>query len=151
MKTNEIFEHVLQIVCEECELCYGELINGANKKCGRRTLPAHLCVGIARLLRGEHRRLSFHDQTGSEQIEKQPETAVFGKFYSDNDKSTGQQQDSHRNPRIATAIAIRLYAADIGRNHQLYLYGKNVCFQSRAQWWRKQVRHHGFIAQPDGW
>lgn len=31
MKTNEIFEHVLQIVCEECELCYGELINGANK------------------------------------------------------------------------------------------------------------------------
>ena len=86
-----------------------------------------------------------------EQIEKQPETAVFGKFYSDNDKSTGQQQDSHRNPRIATAIAIRLYAADIGRNHQLYLYGKNVCFQSRAQWWRKQVRHHGFIAQPDGW
>lgn len=30
MKTNEIFEHVLQIVCEECELCYGELINGAN-------------------------------------------------------------------------------------------------------------------------
>lgn len=23
MKTNEIFEHVLQIVCEECELCYG--------------------------------------------------------------------------------------------------------------------------------
>lgn len=31
MKINEIFEHVLQIVCEECELCYGELINGANK------------------------------------------------------------------------------------------------------------------------
>lgn len=31
MKTNEIFEHVLQIVCEECDLCYGELINGANK------------------------------------------------------------------------------------------------------------------------
>ncbi len=31
MKTNEIFEHVLQIVCEECELCYGELINEANK------------------------------------------------------------------------------------------------------------------------
>lgn len=31
MKTNEIFEHVLQIVCEECELCYGELINGAKK------------------------------------------------------------------------------------------------------------------------
>ena len=31
MKTNEIFEHVLQIVCEECKLCYGELINGANK------------------------------------------------------------------------------------------------------------------------
>lgn len=29
MKTNEIFEHVLQIVCEECELCYGELINGS--------------------------------------------------------------------------------------------------------------------------
>lgn len=29
MKTNEIFEHVLQIVCEECELCYGELIIGS--------------------------------------------------------------------------------------------------------------------------
>ena len=43
-----------------------------EQKCGRRTLPAHLCVGIARLLRGEHRRLSFHDPTGSEQIEKQP-------------------------------------------------------------------------------
>ena len=121
-----------------------------EQKRGRRTLPAYLCVGIARLLRGEHRRLSFHDPTGSEQIEKQPETAVFGKFYPVNDKSTCQQQDSHRNTRIATAIAIRLYAADIGRNHQLYLYGKNVCFQSRAQWWRKQVRHHGFIAQPDG-
>lgn len=31
MKTNEIFEHVLQIVCEECELCYGELITVRTK------------------------------------------------------------------------------------------------------------------------
>ena len=31
MKTNEIFEHVLQIVCEECEVCCVELINGTNK------------------------------------------------------------------------------------------------------------------------
>ena len=126
MKTNEIFEHVLQIVCEECELCYGELINGANKN----AVDAR-CLLICALV-----SLGFTEENIAS--------------YSDNDKSTGQQQDSHRNPRIATAIAIRLYAADIGRNHQLYLYGKNVCFQSRAQWWRKQVRHHGFIAQPDG-
>ena len=40
MKTNEIFEHVLQIVCEECELCYGELINGGTQTqtCQRRVL-----------------------------------------------------------------------------------------------------------------
>lgn len=87
-----------------------------EQKCGRRTLPAHLCVGIARLLRGEHRRLSFHDPTGSEQIEKQPETAVFGKFYSDNDKSTGLQQDSRRNPRIATAAVTDAVATTTGVN-----------------------------------
>lgn len=32
MKTNEVFEHVLQIVCEECEMCCGELISGANRQ-----------------------------------------------------------------------------------------------------------------------
>lgn len=150
MKTNEIFEHVLQIVCEECELCYGELINGANKNAvDARCL---LICALVSLGFSEENTAAYLSMTrqGGEQIEKQPETAVLGKFYPVNDKSTGQQQDSHRNPRIATAIAIRLYASDIGRNHQLYLYGKNVCFQSRAQWWRKQVRHHGFIAQPDG-
>lgn len=66
MKTNEIFEHVLQIVCEECELCYGELINGANKKCGRRTLPAHLCVGIARIYGRKYSVLLVYDTTRSE-------------------------------------------------------------------------------------
>lgn len=35
MKTNEIFEHVLQIVCEECELCYGELIKVYSYYIGR--------------------------------------------------------------------------------------------------------------------
>lgn len=32
MLQNEIFESVVQIVCEECGVCYGELINGANKQ-----------------------------------------------------------------------------------------------------------------------
>ena len=45
-----------------------------------------------------------------------------------NDKSTDSQPDRHRNKRLATAITIRLYAADIGRNHKYYIYGKNVCF-----------------------
>lgn len=31
MKQNEIFENVVNIVCEECGVSYGELINGANK------------------------------------------------------------------------------------------------------------------------
>lgn len=33
------------------------------------------------------------------------------------------------------------------------LYGKNVCLQSRREqrkWWRKQIRHHGYVAQLDG-
>ena len=55
MKTNEIFEHVLQIVCEECELCYGELINGA-----------HLCVGIARIYGRKYSVLLVYDTTRSE-------------------------------------------------------------------------------------
>lgn len=32
MKQNEIFEDVVNIVCEECGVSYGELINGVNKQ-----------------------------------------------------------------------------------------------------------------------
>ena len=99
-----------------------------EQKLRRRTMSAHLCVGIARLLRGEHRRLSFHDPTGSEQIEKQHETANVWELHIRNDKSTNQKPDSHRNKRLATTIGIRLCAVDIGRNSIFFIYGKNVCF-----------------------
>ena len=94
MKTNEIFEHVLQIVCEECELCYGELINGANKNAvDARCL---LICALVSLGFSEENTAAYLSMTrqGVNKLKK-PETAVFGKFYSDNDKSTGQQQDSH--------------------------------------------------------
>lgn len=32
MKQNEIFENVVNIVCEEFGVCYGELINGSNRQ-----------------------------------------------------------------------------------------------------------------------
>lgn len=139
MKTNEIFEHVLQIVCEECELCYGELINGANKN----AVDAR-CLLICALV-----SLGFSEENTAAYL-SMTRQGVNKLKNSLKQRCSGSFILTTTNQRVSNRIAIRLYAADIGRNHQLYLYGKNVCFQSRAQWWRKQVRHHGFIAQPDG-
>lgn len=139
MKTNEIFEHVLQIVCEECELCYGELINGANKN----AVDAR-CLLICALV-----SLGFSEENTAAYL-SMTRQGVNKLKNSLKQRCSGSFILATTNQRVSNRIAIRLYAADIGRNHQLYLYGKNVCFQSRAQWWRKQVRHHGFIAQPDG-
>ena len=55
MKTNEIFEHVLQIVCEECELwfCWGG--NGFGGFGNRGGLPAELNGDVIK----EERKMYF--------------------------------------------------------------------------------------------
>ena len=128
MKTNEIFEHVLQIVCEECELCYGELINGANKN----AVDAR-CLLICALV-----SLGFSEENTAAYL-SMTRQGVNKLKNSLKQRCSGSFILTTTNQRVSNRIAIRLYAADIGRNHQLYLYGKNVCFQSRAQWWRKLI------------